>query len=410
MKIGLLGFGTVGRGVVERIQMTNQQLTNTLSQQINIEAVLIKNHQKHQAEKQTLFVTNDWQEFSQKCDYDVVFEAIGGLEPAYEYTRFFLEKGIPVVSANKKLVAEKGSELEEIAESRNIFYSYEAAVAGGIPIINLLEGSLSTTPISKITGILNGTTNYILTEVKEKGVTVEEALSQAQLLGYAESDPKDDIEGYDAWYKIRILAKLCFGSWLNPNKVERKGLNDVQQWHIELGQKLGLTLKLVAEATYLGDGEAKAEVAPVFISNDNPFTYVNGVTNAILIEGPTIGQLCLQGPGAGKEATANSMVEDFLFQSNYEGKRSKSSGVQSEVANSFNHYFIFVANEDLKAGILEVEKGDNQICAQYSHPEGEVYVVKGQDISSAFPVIKIIGGWDPAQVKAETESAILFSL
>ncbi len=399
-----MGFGTVGLGVAERLATVAHTLQGQFGEALTIEGILIRDKDKYQQSLQgTSFVsviTSDWNEFSKKCDYDLVFEAIGGLEPAYQYTEFFLEKGTPVITANKKLVAEYGETLEDLAEQRQTYYGYEAAVAGGIPIINVLRGIIPTTEIFRVSGILNGTTNYILTEMKERNLSFDEALAQAQQLGYAENDPTDDIDGFDAWYKIRILTKCCFGIWPKKEQVTREGIRYVEGWQLELAQQLGLQLKLIGTSE-CHQGQIKAKVEPVFLAKEESYTAVNGVTNAIQIEGPMIGELLFTGPGAGKEATANSMVEDFLFLSRF------------GTGNSYNTYKTKKQGE-VSNGKWQPEKAERYYLAfskaasvdihHYLHPEaivvhkqhgldGDAYLVKGEfnDVTTGLEIFSIQG-------------------
>ncbi|WP_413382261.1 homoserine dehydrogenase [Alkalihalobacillus sp. 1P02AB] len=409
MKIGLIGFGTVGKGVADRIEATREQLQAKFGQEITIEGILIKNRNQYVENEHATVITNDWTEFCQKCDYDIIFEAIGGLEPAFSYTEYFLEKGTPVITANKQLVAEYGELLEDIATRNQTYYGYEAAVAGGIPIINVIKGLLTTTLVTKVSGILNGTTNYILTEMKEKGLSFAEALKAAQELGYAESDPTDDIEGYDASYKIRILAKCCFGFWINRENVTRRGMDEMKDWQIELAERLGLTLKIVGEAT-LFSGEIKAEVAPVFFTEEEAFSKISGVTNAVKVQGPTIGELTFTGPGAGKEATANSMIEDFLFHTDFRGHRSGWNGSPVLEVREDSTSLVFNSNPtDLQ--IEELLHPEAKIIYREKSPDGETVIVTGQPEfkHESVQVIKIEGSLDNIHMNRSLELSRLTS-
>ncbi|MED1562416.1 homoserine dehydrogenase [Alkalihalobacillus alcalophilus ATCC 27647 = CGMCC 1.3604] len=409
MKIGLIGFGTVGKGVADRIEATKEQLQVKFGQRLTIEGILIKNKNQYVENEHASVITNDWTEFCQKCDYDIIFEAIGGLEPAFSYTEYFLEKGTPVITANKQLVAEYGELLEDIATRNQTYYGYEAAVAGGIPIINVIKGLLTTTPVTKVTGILNGTTNYILTEMKEKGLSFAEALKAAQELGYAESDPTDDIEGYDASYKIRILAKCCFGFWINRENVTRRGLDGIKDWQIELAERLGLTLKIVGEATLFAD-DIKAEVAPVFFTKEEAFSRISGVTNAVKLQGPAIGELTFTGPGAGKEATANSMVEDFLFHTDFKGHRGGLNSFPLSDDRKDRPSIVF-NSEPATLSIEELLHPEAKVIYKEISPDGETFIVTGQpDIKhNQVQVIKIEGLTENIQVNHSLEFSRLTS-
>ncbi|MDY7221778.1 homoserine dehydrogenase [Halalkalibacterium halodurans] len=369
IKVGVIGFGTVGQGVVESLV----QLERGLRKEVTLEMLLVTNRRKHEHSEQYALVTDDWKTFAAR-HYDVVFEAAGGIEPVYDYVRFFLKKGVPVVTANKKLVAERGEELERLAAENDTYLCYEAAVAGGIPILNAIKGTLATTSFTSVAGILNGTTNYILTGMIEQNRPFQDMLEEAQAKGYAEADPTDDIEGYDAWYKIRILARLCFGIWPNRDDISRSGLHDVLDWHVELGQSLGLTLKLDGRAS-VKNNTIIGSVAPAFFTNDHPFSTVYGVTNAVVLEGKAIERLLFTGPGAGKEATANSMVEDYLFHERYKGERQPML-IKEKEQNRIANVLVMVAAHEKKEAEKVVEHLPCQRINTFAADEGEAWWLK----------------------------------
>ncbi|WP_078390873.1 homoserine dehydrogenase [Shouchella patagoniensis] len=311
MKIGLIGFGTVGTGIYERIIQSQDEIERLLGKRINIVSILVKNQAKVRDASVIERVTSSWEHFL-KTDYDLVFEAMNGTEPARTYTKALLKRGIPVISANKKLVATHGEELEDTAQQANVYYGWDAAVCGAVPIVNVLKTVLPTTEISSVQGVLNGTTNYILTRMKE-GKTYIEALEEAQQLGYAEEDPSADVEGFDAAYKIGLLAKLCFGEWIKPDLIAREGIKLIDVWHIQVALELGFSLKLLAQAAVNKRGDLVCSVKPTFIASTHPLAAVEDVINGVCINGTAIGQLVFSGPGAGKQTTANSVVEDFVL-------------------------------------------------------------------------------------------------
>ncbi|WP_332694268.1 homoserine dehydrogenase [Halalkalibacter lacteus] len=389
IRIGLIGFGTVGSGVYERLLQTKDQIKQLLKKDIEISAILVKDKQKRRAEKVDAFVTTSWEEFCGIAKFDVIFEAIGGIEPAFSYTAKWLEKGVPVISANKKLVAEKGEILEQLATAHSTYYGYEAAVAGGIPIINSLKGTLTTTPITRVSGILNGTTNYMLTEMIENHRCFTEVLLEAQELGYAEADPTDDIEGFDAWYKIRILSRLCFGKWSPVTSFYRKGVSSIEDWHVEVGERLGFKVKLVAEA-WRGESGVKGRVTPAFLSPIEPLANVRGVTNGISLEGESIDQLLFLGPGAGKEATANSMVEDFIFHERSTSAWRNTKEEKWDMEESFTHAFVFINHSERNKALEWVKQAGIAVIDTYAHHEGEGWIVPSNH-SSPFEMYPIYG-------------------
>ncbi|WP_054711417.1 homoserine dehydrogenase [Bacillus sp. JCM 19041] len=278
-------------------------------------------------------MTSSWEQFL-RVDYDIVFEAMNGTEPARTYTKALLKCGTPVITANKMLVAIHGDELEESAQQANVYYGWDAAVCGAVPIVNALKTVLPTTEIRSVQGVLNGTTNYILTQMKG-GRTYIEALGEAQHLGYAEEDPTADVEGFDAAYKICLLAKLCFGEWIKPNLVARQGIKLVDVWHMQVAIELGFSLKLLAQATVNNQGEVVCSVKPTFIALTHPLAQVEDVINGVCINGTSIGQLVFTGPGAGKQTTANSVVEDFVL---HEQNRNLKREPRLEKINEKEHY------------------------------------------------------------------------
>ncbi|WP_088102611.1 homoserine dehydrogenase [Halalkalibacter urbisdiaboli] len=391
LRIGLIGFGTVGSGVYERINRSSDVIKERLGEKCKVVAILVKDElKKREVKLEDALVTVDWEEFQQAGPFDIIFEAIGGIEPAFRYTSSFLEIGVPVITANKKLVAEHGHELEALAEHNDTYYGFEAAVAGGIPIINTLKGLLTTTGISRVSGILNGTTNYMLTEMIDNHRSFEDVLIEAQKLGYAEADPTDDVEGFDAWYKIRILSRLCFGTWPKANSFSCQGLSNLEDWHAEVGERIGLKLKLIGEAVYFNNG-VKGSVSPAFLTKSEPLANVSGVTNGIALEGSDIDQLLLIGPGAGKEATANSMVEDFLFHTCYQGGRVSTAGeLATEKPSSYT--LLFVKQAEREEALQWVKDQFIQVVDTYSHPEGEAWLVPSVfDIAPHIPSYQVFG-------------------
>lgn len=310
MKIGLIGYGTVGSGVYERLIRSREQIETIIGEKFEIIRILVKDVKKHEDVHQNLF-TSSWESFFEQERYDLVFEAINGTALPKAFTESLLKQGTSVISANKKLVALHGEELEQLAYDHGAYYGWDAAVCGAIPIVNVFKSVLVTTNIQSIAGILNGTSNYILTKMGE-GRTYEDALEQAQSLGYAEEDPTSDVEGWDAVYKLCLLARQCYDQWISPNDIERVGISHIDQWHIQAAKALHLSFKLIAkletDATSL-----KGFVKPVLIDQEHSLAPIRGVLNAVTLEGKDMERLIFAGPGAGKETTANSVVEDFIF-------------------------------------------------------------------------------------------------
>ncbi|MFC0561849.1 homoserine dehydrogenase [Halalkalibacter alkalisediminis] len=390
LQIGLIGYGTVGSGVYERLSTTSKHIEQLLGEEIKIVGILVKDRQKKRALDVDAVVTTNWEEFCQIGQYDIIFEAIGGIEPAFSYTAEWLQRGIPVITANKKLVAEKGSILEKMAEEQSTYYGYEAAVAGGIPIINALKGTLMTTSISRVAGILNGTTNYMLTEMIENQRSFTDVLIEAQQLGYAEADPTDDIEGYDAWYKIRILSHLCFGEWPTEETFSRKGVSEIEDWHVEIGERFGFKIKLIGEAC-VSKSEVKGRVTPAFLTLTEPLANVRGVMNGITLEGKSINELLFIGPGAGKEATSNSMVEDFIFHERVKSVNRTTNLDVEEEKETIAHALLFIKHSQREEALDWVKDQKIAVIDTCDHPEGEGWIICEKNLPSPFKEYPIYG-------------------
>lgn len=236
---------------------------------------------------------------------------MGGLKPAYEFTKRLLEKGKHVVTSNKELVAAHGAELLKIAKDKGINYLFEASVGGGIPIIRPLNQCLAANEISSVKGILNGTTNYILTKMFKEGTDFEKALADAQAKGYAERNPAADVEGHDACRKIAILSSLVYGKKVNYEKINTQGICDVSNTDVAYAEKINSVIKLIGSA-YIEDGKVYASVEPSILSNDHPLSGIEDVFNGILVNGNAIGDVMFYGRGAGKLPTASAVVADVI--------------------------------------------------------------------------------------------------
>lgn len=310
-KVAVMGFGTVGSGVYEIIRQNADKLkSNTYGETVEIKYILdIRDFDDH-PEKE-LF-TKDFNDILNDDEICVVAEVMGGLHPAYEFTKSLLQKGINVVTSNKELVATYGSELLAIAKEMNVNYMFEASVGGGIPVIRPLHQCLSANNITRIAGILNGTTNYILYQMIENGKAFDEALAQAQANGYAEKNPSADVEGFDACRKIAILASLASGKEIDYNTIDTKGITDITLDDVVCAGEGNGVIKLIGYADLMENGKVYASVSPMFIGKDSPLAAVNDVFNAIMITGDCVGDVMFYGKGAGKMATASAVVADVL--------------------------------------------------------------------------------------------------
>ncbi|HAL63384.1 MAG TPA: homoserine dehydrogenase [Clostridiales bacterium] len=306
VKIAIMGYGTVGSGVYDIIKANN--FAYEAMNPIEIKYILdIRDFPEHREKE---IFTKDFNDILNDDEIYCVVEAMGGLKPAYEFTKSLLLAGKNVVTSNKELVATHGPELLKIAREKNVNYLFEASVGGGIPIIKPLCSSLKANKIKKIAGILNGTTNFILTEMVEEGKSFAEALKMAQDNGYAERNPAADIEGHDACRKIAILASLAWGEYIDYKDIPTEGITNVTLEDVEAASRLGYSIKLIGYADKR-DG-LFIWVSPMLVRKSCPLSSANGVFNAILVDGNYLGTSMFYGQGAGKFATASAMVADVI--------------------------------------------------------------------------------------------------
>ena len=310
MKIAVLGHGTVGSGVAEILLDKKSSVSSAAGKEIELGAVL--DIKKFDNLSYSDKFVSDFSKILDDPEIEIIAEAMGGIEPAFTYAKSALERGKNFVTSNKELVAEKGAELLSIARAHNVNFLFEASVGGGIPLIRTLYSSLNAAGISEIAGILNGTTNYILTKMFRFGTDYESALSDAQNLGYAERDPSADVLGWDACRKISILSSLVWGKTLRPDEIPTEGIVNITSDDVSLAESCGFSIKLLARAKQLSDGKIFAKVSPALVKNDSPLSTVNDVFNAVLVRADTTGDVLLYGKGAGKLPTASAVVSDII--------------------------------------------------------------------------------------------------
>ncbi len=310
VNIAVLGYGIVGSGVVEVCGMNKDSINKKLGNEIFIKKILdIRDFPGNPLEDR---FTKNAEEIFSDPEISVIVETIGGIGIAYEYTKRALEAGKSVVTSNKELVATYGPELLALAYSKKLSYLFEASVGGGIPIIRPLNKCLSANQVQTISGILNGTTNYILTKMKKEKVSFETALKEAQKHGYAEQNPTADIEGYDTCRKIAILASVASGEFVDYHNIYTEGISKVTDRDILYADSLQCKIKLIAIAKYDRENRIELRVAPALLSIDNPLSIADDVFNAILIEGNALGPAMFYGKGAGKLATASAVLADVI--------------------------------------------------------------------------------------------------
>ncbi len=317
IKVAIWGYGTVGSGVFEVLRKNSAVIENKLGDTIEVKYVLDLRDFEDDPVKEVL--VHDVEEILSDPEVAVICETMGGENPAYTFTKRALESGKSVCTSYKELVEKHGPELLQIAKAHNCSYLFEASVGGGIPIIRPLRTSLAQEEIQSITGILNGTTNYILTKMETEGLAFESVLKRAQEKGYAEKNPDADILGFDACRKIAILTSLAYGKNVNYTDILTEGITAITNKDFAYARKLGATIKLFAKSVKKGE-KYYALVAPFLVKPENPLYAVNGVYNAILVNGNMGGETMYYGKGAGKLATASAVVSDVLDCARHFGK------------------------------------------------------------------------------------------
>lgn len=310
LKVAIMGHGTVGSGVYDVFAQNAAQITKAVGEEVEVKYVLdLRDFSKlSYADK---FVT-DFSVIENDPEVCVVAEVMGGVGAAYEFSKRCLKAGKSVCTSNKELVAVHGEELLALAKEHNVNYLFEASVGGGIPLIRPMMQCLAANQIEEICGILNGTTNYILSQMIHNGVAFDDALRQAQKMGYAENDPTADIEGHDACRKICILSDLAFGDKIDPDEVSCQGISGITLGDVAAASELGYVIKLIGRAKRTESGKIFAFVAPHLVPKTSPLACVEDVFNGILVTGNMVGEVMFYGQGAGKHATASAVVADMM--------------------------------------------------------------------------------------------------
>ncbi|MEH7123040.1 MULTISPECIES: homoserine dehydrogenase [unclassified Bacillus (in: firmicutes)] len=308
--IALLGYGTVGKGVYQTVQSHQKKLQALFGKEVKIVGILVKNVYKHKKPDEDVLLTDDFEKIITLEQLDVVIDAIVGKDPCFSYLQQAIKRGCHVITANKEMFAHHGGQLKQLASENGVSLGFEATVAGGIPVIQTLKHLLNVNNIEKVQGILNGTSNFILTKMREENLPFVSALKLAQEKGYAEADPTNDVDGYDAFYKAVILSELAFGEAPNWDESIREGIRGITPEQIEIFSSLGFRFKHVASIERTASG-ILCTVKPVLVNEQHPFYHVEGVQNAVSIDGDIVGNISLQGPGAGMLPTASAIIEDL---------------------------------------------------------------------------------------------------
>ena len=369
--VAVLGAGNIGSAVISRLLHLDKELLD-----INLSKVLVKDATKERDFDKNL-LTEDFNEIANDENIDLVIEVLGGVEPGKRYINTLLQKGKSVITANKDIVADCGEELIKAAQENNSSLYFEAAVAAGIPVLKPLIESLRGEELTRVAGIINGTSNYILTAMEE-GSTYEDALQNAQDLGYAEPDPTNDVEGIDAKYKAMILSLLCFGVSPSTDGVYTEGISQITKDDFDWAKRLNKTIKLVAQIDNSEDG-FNARVYPVLVDNKHPLAAIRGALNAVLVEGENINQLVFSGPGAGAAPTASAIIGDVLSachqmasnQTNWYPLRSPKTGDKA-MKDVYSSWFIRLSVKDEPGVLATIASlfGDNNVSIESVIQEG----------------------------------------
>lgn len=390
MYVAVMGYGTVGSGVVEVFNKNHDSIVRR-STRDSLDLKYILDLRDFPGDPNADKFIKDFNIILNDADVKIVVETMGGLHPAFEFVSSLLKAGKSVVTSNKELVAAKGYELLTLAEENNVNFLFEASVGGGIPIIRPITQCLAANEIDEIAGILNGTTNFILTMMIEKNMTFADALKLAQDNGYAEKDPTADIEGHDACRKICILASLCFGKHVYPDAVYTEGITKITLEDVAYVQNYGGVIKLLGRAKRMENGKISALVSPAVVMHGSQLASVTDVFNAILVRGDAIGDVVFYGKGAGKLPTASAVVADVIDCAKH-ADRKKAFGWGASEENYVVDYktletalYIRAEVSDKAAALAAVEAqlGKVKVLAREDAPEKELAFVTGTDTEQA---------------------------
>ena len=383
VKVAVMGHGVVGSGVVELLMKNSESITKKAGQEIEVKYILdLKEFDVPYKDK----FTKDFNVILNDPEISIVAEVMGGLSPAFDFVKSLLEHGKSVVTSNKELVAAKGATLLKIAKDHNVNFFFEASVGGGIPIIRPMHLCLAANEITEVAGILNGTSNFILTKMIHDQMPFDEALKLAQQLGYAERDPSADVEGHDACRKICILASLAFGRHVYPNTVYTEGIDKLTLEDVEYADAWGGVIKLIGRAKKLDDGKLVVTVYPAFIPHHSQLANIDDVFNGVLIRGDATGDVVFYGKGAGKFPTASAVVADVIdIAKKHSTVKSLSwedttENIVVDYKTSPLQFYIRVATPDEAASKKEIAEifGDSDFLSRNNEPDGEYAFVTGK--------------------------------
>ena len=399
INIAVLGYGTVGSGVVEVINTNQDSINRRAGDAIRIKYVLDLRDFPGDPVQEVL--VHDYETIVNDPEVDIVVEVMGGLESAHTFVKRALEAGKSVATSNKALVAKFGPELMDIARNKNINFLFEASCGGGIPIIRALNQSLTADQIDEVTGILNGTTNYMLTKMDMEGSRFESVLKEAQEKGYAEADPTADVEGYDACRKIAILSSLAYGKFLNYEKIHTEGITRITPEDMEYARTMGMSIKLLATSRKLSEDSYYAVVAPFLVGKNNPLYSVNDVYNGIFVHGNVLGDAMFYGSGAGKLPTASAVVADVVDEAKH---------LHENMPNEWNDQPLPLADPDQVSGrfFVRVQTTDLSLIRSVFGTIEQIQVPKAEGETGFVTAQMTLGQYKAkaAEIKAEILSMI----
>ena len=375
LNVGLIGLGTVGGQVAERLLTWQPQLARRAGIELCLRRVLVRDVKKPRAVSVAPeLLTTDPQDIVDDPAIHIVVEVAGGDEPMHGYLERAIRSGKHVVTANKVVMAKHGPELLDLAAERNVDVYFEAAVGGGIPLISTFRTDLQANRIERVSAVINGTTNYVLGRMATNGLSLAEAVREAQAAGYAEADPSDDVGGFDATYKLAILGSIAYEIKIRPDDVYREGIENVEPVDFRYARELGYAIKLIAH-TQRHPGRVEARVHPAMVALDHPLAQVEGANNAVFVEGDLVGQVLLVGQGAGGRPTASAVVGDLI-----DLARSIRRGVQSRPSFSFDDRIGVIPMGEVKTRAYYRVRVDDRTGVLAAL--GQVFAEEGVSISS----------------------------
>ena len=360
MKAAVMGYGTIGSGVVEVLDINGSSIAKRVGEPVEIKYVLdLRDFPGDPIQDK---IVHDYKTIAEDPEVKIVVETMGGVEPAYTFVKAMLEAGKHVTTSNKALVAEKGAELIALAKEKNVNFMFEASVGGGIPIIRPLNTSITADEVTEITGILNGTTNYILTKMDQEGASYDEVLKQAQELGYAERNPEADVEGGDACRKIAILTSIVYGKHLDYTKIHTEGITKISTEDFKYADALGVSIKLVGTTKKEGD-TLYSFVAPMMLDENHPLSGIHDVFNGIFVHGNVVDDIMFYGRGAGKLPTASAVVSDVVDEVKHMGKNIMASWDAEplpigDFRDAVNRFFVRVSADSITKEEVQKLFGD----------------------------------------------------